>query len=197
VPPLLKEPGWNNYALEKNQGYRGKGPATEMADLHDEGYTDGRLAALAVETLKDLAARKQPFFLAVGFFTPHLPFCAPRKYWDLDDPDEFELARNTEPTLSAPDVAYHEHRELGGYKDDKDVPKDEKLDADRARHFRHGYYACVSYADARSESCWMLLGDSAWKRTRSSSSGTIMGTPWARPIAGARVRTSNSTPERR
>jgi len=146
VPPLLKGPGWSNYALAENQGYSGKGPATEMADLPDEGYSDGKLAALAVKTLEDLAARKQPFFLAVGFFKPHLPFCAPKNYWDLYDPDEFELTRNTKPTLNAPDVAYHEHRELGGY---KDVPKGEKLDADQARHLRHGYYACVSYADAQ------------------------------------------------
>jgi arylsulfatase A-like enzyme len=146
VPPLLKGPGWSNYALKKNQGYRGKGVATEMADLPDEGYSDGKLAALAVETLEDLAKRKQPFFLAVGFFKPHLPFCAPKKYWDLYDPADFELAPDAGRTLSAPDVAYHEHHELGGY---KDVPKDEKFGADQARHLRHGYYACVSYADAQ------------------------------------------------
>jgi iduronate 2-sulfatase len=146
VPPLLKGPGWSNYALEENQGHSGKGPATEMAALPDEGYPDGKLAALAVETLEDLSTRKQPFFLAVGFFKPHLPFCAPKKYWDLYDPDEFELPKHTARTLNAPAVAYHEHRELGGY---KDVPKDEKLGADQARHLRHGYYACVSYADAQ------------------------------------------------
>ena len=146
VPPLLKGPGWSNYALEENQGFSGKGPATEMAALPDEGYPDGKLAALAVETLEDLSARKQPFFLAVGFFKPHLPFCAPKKYWDLYDPAAFELAPDAARTLNAPDVAYHEHRELGGY---KSVPKDEKFGADQTRHLRHGYYACVSYADAQ------------------------------------------------
>ena len=85
VPPLLKGPGWSNYALPENQGHSGKGVAAEMADVPDEGYSDGKLAALAVETLKDLAKREQPFFLAVGFFKPHLPFCAPQKYWDLYD----------------------------------------------------------------------------------------------------------------
>ena len=68
VPPLLKGRGWSNYALEENQGHSGKGPATEMADLPDEGYSDGKLASLAVETLEDLAERKEPFFLAVGFY---------------------------------------------------------------------------------------------------------------------------------
>ena len=146
VPPLLRGPGWSNYALEENQGSSGKGVATEMADVPDEGYSDGKLAALAVETLKDLAKRRQPFFLAVGFFKPHLPFCAPKKYWDLYDPAEFELSGSTTRTLGAPDIAYHEHRELGGY---KDVRKDEKFGANKTRHLRYGYYACVSYADAQ------------------------------------------------
>ena len=146
VPPLLKGPGWSNYALPENQGHSGKGVAAEMADVPDEGYSDGKLAALAVETLKDLAKREQPFFLAVGFFKPHLPFCAPKKYWDLYDPAEFELTTYTARTHGAPDIAYHEHRELGGY---KDIPKDEKFGADKTRYLRHGYYACVSYADAQ------------------------------------------------
>jgi iduronate 2-sulfatase len=146
LPPLLKGPGWSNYALKRSQGSSGKGVATEMADLPDECYSDGKLAALAIETLEDLAKRKKPFFLAVGFFKPHLPFCAPKKYWDLYDPADFELAPGAGRTLNAPDVAYHEHRELGGY---KDVPKDEKFGAEQARHLRHGYYACVSYADAQ------------------------------------------------
>ena len=146
VPPLLKGSGWSNYALEENRGHDGKGVAAEMADVPDEGYSDGKLAALAVQTMEDLAERKQPFFLAVGFFKPHLPFCAPKKYWDLYDPTQFELTSFTDRTHGAPEVAYHEHRELGGY---QDVPKDEKFGAKKTRHLRHGYYACVSYADAQ------------------------------------------------
>ncbi len=146
VPPLLKGSGWSNYALKENQGHSGKGVATEMADVPDEGYSDGKLAALAVETLQDLAEREQPFFMAVGFFKPHLPFCAPKKYWDLYDPAEFDLSGSTARTIGAPNIAYHEHRELGGY---KEVPKDEKFGVDKTRHLRHGYYACVSYADAQ------------------------------------------------
>jgi iduronate 2-sulfatase len=146
VPPLLKGPGWANYALEENRGQSGKGPATEQTDLPDEGYSDGKLAALAVRTLDDLARRDQPFFLAVGFFKPHLPFCAPKKYWDLYDPANFEPVGETSRTKNAPDVAYPDHLELGGY---KDIPEDEKVSAEQARHLRHGYYACVSYADAQ------------------------------------------------
>ena len=146
VPPLLKGPDWSNYALDRNQGKGGKGPATEMADLPDQAYPDGKLAALAVETLEDLAKRRQPFFLAVGFFKPHLPFCAPKEYWDLYDPADFQLSGDVARTRNAPAVAYPDHQELGGY---KDVPKDEKVNLKQSRHLRHGYYACVSYADAQ------------------------------------------------
>lgn len=146
VPPLLRGPGWSNYALDENRSKSGKGPATEMADLPDEGYSDGKLAALAVKTLEDLAGQTQPFFLAVGFFKPHLPFCAPKKYWDLYDQADFGLSSEAVRTLNAPDVAYPDHLELGGY---KDVPKDERVSTEQARHLRHGYYACVSYADAQ------------------------------------------------
>ena len=146
VPPLLKGPGWRNYALDQNQGKSGKGPATEMADLPDEGYPDGKLAALAVETLENLSKQKQPFFLAVGFFKPHLPFCAPKKYWDLYNPADLQLFDDVARTRNAPDVAYPDHLELGGY---EDVPKGEKIHLNQAHHLRHGYYACVSYVDAQ------------------------------------------------
>jgi iduronate 2-sulfatase len=146
VPPLLKGPGWANYALEENRGKSGKGPATEVADLADEGYPDGRLSALAVKTLEDLARQNRPFFLAVGFFKPHLPFCAPKKYWDLYDEADLGLSGEAVRTVNAPDVAYPDHLELGGY---NDVPEDERVSTEQARHLRHGYYACVSYADAQ------------------------------------------------
>ncbi len=55
---------------------------TEMRDVPDEAYFDGRIAALAVEALRQIGQHTQPFFLAVGFWKPHLPFNAPKRYWD-------------------------------------------------------------------------------------------------------------------
>jgi iduronate 2-sulfatase len=101
VPPLLKGPGWSHYALEENRRGKGKGPATEQADLPDEGYPDGKLAALAVKTLAALASQDRPFFLAVGFFKPHLPFCAPKRYWDLYDPEDLQPAGEAVRTKNA------------------------------------------------------------------------------------------------
>lgn len=145
VPEVLRKPGWKTYALQVRDGGR-KGLAMEAADVADEGYADGQLAALAVKTLERLKDENQPFFLAVGFFKPHLPFNAPKKYWDLYSPEMFEANAYDSPVANAPDIAYHSHRELAGY---RDIPKDERVTAEQARDLRHGYHACVSYVDAQ------------------------------------------------
>lgn len=145
VPAVLRAEGWKNYALPRGEG-PGKQAPFERADVPDEGYSDGKLANLAVETLAKLQQRAQPFFLAVGFFKPHLPFNAPKKYWDLYDPAIFTPTEKPTRTKGAPDAAYPDHLELAGY---KAVPKDERVSAEQARDLRHGYYACVSYTDAQ------------------------------------------------
>ena len=133
--------------LPHNQGKEKKQAAYEVADVADDAYPDGKLADLAVETLENLKKDGGPFFLAVGFFKPHLPFNAPKKYWDLYDRAAFELPEGVrEPVRLSPKIALHSHRELGGY---KGVPKNEDLDAEQSRLLRHGYYACVSYVDAQ------------------------------------------------
>ena len=146
-PETLRHPGWKNYVLPGNQGKEKKQAAYENADVADDGYPDGQLANLAVETLAKLARDGQPFFLAVGFFKPHLPFNAPKKYWDLHPPLAFALPESARlPVGLSPEVALHSHRELGGY---KGVPHSEDLDAEQCQMMRHGYYACVSYVDAQ------------------------------------------------
>ena len=146
VPEVLQPDDWTNYALPGNASVRRKGVAFERADVPDEAYPDGKLAKLAVETLERLAGSDQPFFLAVGFFKPHLPFNAPKSYWDLYDPAVFEPGFSNERARGAPHLAYPDHRELGGY---RDIPRDEQVSAEKARDLRHGYYACVSYSDAQ------------------------------------------------
>jgi iduronate 2-sulfatase len=142
---ILRQDGWKNYALARSEG-AGKQAPYEAADVPDDGYPDGKLANLAVETLGRLKGEARPFFLAVGFFKPHLPFNAPKRYWDLHDPAKFALPGEPEQVQGAPAIAYHSHRELGGY---TGMPKDERLDAAQTRTLRHGYYACVSYTDAQ------------------------------------------------
>jgi len=145
APEILRQDGWKNYALPRGEA-PGKQAPYEAADVPDDGYSDGKLAQLAIDTLGQLKGREQPFFLAVGFFKPHLPFNAPKKYWDLHDPAKFALPGEPASVAGAPAVAYHTHRELGGY---SGIPKDERLDAAQTVTLRHGYYACVSYTDAQ------------------------------------------------
>ena len=155
VPEILHLEGWNNYVLPRNGSNQGKGTAFEKADVPDEGYTDGKLAKLAVETLEKISRSQRPFFLAVGFFKPHLPFNAPKAYWDLYDPAAFEPNFSDERAHGAPDFAYPDHLEMGGY---TDIPEDERVSAEQARELRHGYYACVSYTDAQVGKLLRALG---------------------------------------
>lgn len=119
-------------------------PRCEMRDVPDNAYFDGRIADLAVEALRRL--KEQKFFLAVGFWKPHAPFNAPRKYWDLYRRSSVELPANPLPPQDVPDLALHDSREiLRGFRD---------RPAGRPTHseavtLRHGYYAAVSYLDAQ------------------------------------------------
>ena len=135
------------YALAKNlQGSGLKRRATESADVSDDTYIDGQVCEAALERLTEFKAADGPFFLAVGFRKPHLPFCAPRRFWQLyEQADISPPAHPTHPT-NAPELATRSWRELEGY---TDIPADGKLTSAKIQQLRHGYYACVSYIDAQ------------------------------------------------
>jgi len=124
-----------------------KGAAYEKADVPDDAYGDGKLAQEAVRRLQQAAQKpSEPFFLAVGFLKPHLPFCAPKKYWDLYDPKSFQLATIKEPPQGAPAFAPQFGGELRNY---KDMPAKRAIPEDEQRNLIHGYHAAVSYMDAQ------------------------------------------------
>jgi arylsulfatase A-like enzyme len=135
------------YALPENKAInrpRQKGPPTENADVPDSAYRDGVVADLAVAAIADPPAA--PFFLALGFHKPHLPFAAPSRYWDLHPPEAVALASNPYAPEGAPAVALHEWRELRAY---LGVPQKGPLSEDLSRELIRGYRACVSYVDAQ------------------------------------------------
>jgi arylsulfatase A-like enzyme len=126
-----------------------RGAAFESPDVADTAYADGRVAAETVRRLQAARERRQrgtPFFMAVGFARPHLPFSAPRKYWDLHDPARLPQADFREPPADAPPVALKKNNELANY---KPVPADGIVSADLARQLIHGYYASTSFVDAQ------------------------------------------------
>jgi len=126
-----------------------KGAPTEMADVPDDTYADGQLAAEVVRRLDTFAkadrATRQPFFMAVGFVKPHLPFVAPKRYWDQHDPARLPQPAVTAPPAGAPAYAPQFGGELRQY---SRVPDEGPIPADLTRHLIHGYYAATSYMDA-------------------------------------------------
>jgi len=143
--------GGRGYLLEENKAIikgsdGGLGPAYECADVDDNDYADGTTADKAISDLRRLKSMDQPFFLAVGFVKPHLPFNAPKSYWDLYDRNRIELADNPFRPKDAPDAAIHNWGELRAY---YGIPKEGPLSDEMARTLIHGYYACTSYTDAQ------------------------------------------------
>jgi arylsulfatase A-like enzyme len=142
------------YALPYVPNEKGRGKAVECADVPDNTYHDGKLTGMAIELLDSLSKNDKPFFLAVGFLRPHLPFVAPKKYWDMYDRSKFELAPFQDKALNSPNIAYHRSGELKNYSDipDFDSYSEKDLDhlpADKQRELIHGYYASMSYMDAQ------------------------------------------------
>ncbi len=119
----------------------GAGPICEALYVPDEAYYDGRVAAEAVRVLGEV--KGAPFFLAVGFWKPHAPFRAPKKYWDLYERGDFESFNGARPE-KAPEIAFHKSTEILG----KAVSAEDLPNA-QAAEMRHGYFANVSYLDAQ------------------------------------------------
>ncbi|MFM2169825.1 MAG: hypothetical protein RI957_54 [Verrucomicrobiota bacterium] len=124
-----------------------RGAATESADVADDTYSDGQIAAEAIRRLQGAKSDTQPFFLAVGFLKPHLPFVAPKRYWDLHDPAKLPQPERLTPPDGAPSYAPQFGGELRNY---ADMPSGSApLSPELTRHLIHGYYAATSYMDAQ------------------------------------------------
>lgn len=136
-----------NIALMKRLKEEGvkplKGPAFEDADVPDEAYKDGRAANYAIETLQKVKDDK--FIMFVGLSKPHLPYNAPKKYWDLYDKNDFKIPSRKKPE-GVYRLALSPWGELKGY---SNIPKEGDLNNDLTRDLIHGYHASVSYIDTQ------------------------------------------------
>ncbi len=153
-------------------GRAARGPAAEMADVADDAYPEGQLAEAALAKLNEL--KDEPFFLAVGFVRPHLPFNCPKRYWDLYDRNEIKLPQPQAPPKDAPAIALTKWGEMRSY---AGIPKSGPVSVEQALELIHGYRACVSYVDAQvgrlldeldrlglSENTIVIIwGDHGWK----------------------------------
>jgi iduronate 2-sulfatase len=131
------------YVLPSNlQNKTAKAAAIELADVSDNAYVDGQVADQALAVLNKI--KDKPFFLALGFRRPHLPFSAPKKYWDLYNRENIPLPSQRTIPKNIPAYAAHNNQELKGYSDIGDTITDSKT-----RELLHGYYAAISYTDAQ------------------------------------------------
>ena len=124
----------------------GRGPAYECYDVPDHTYMDGYNTELAIATMNDMREGDKPFFLGLGFKLPHLDFVAPRKYWDLYDPDAIPLATQIEQPEAGAAMGLHASFEL---RVRAGIPKYGPIGEDLARTLKHAYLASVSYVDAQ------------------------------------------------
>lgn len=145
-----------SYAGEiKNSGGKSKGdeeggeagPVSEALDVPDSTYEDGQIALAAIDRLKKLTSDKnKPFLLAVGFHRPHLPFVAPKKYWDLYDREKLPLPPQPNFPEKAPGLA--RNHGIKGFIDIAHGP-DANYDEATVRRLIHGYCASTSYVDSQ------------------------------------------------
>ena len=135
------------------------GPAVECSDLPDSDYIDGKVADQGIQALETLKDR--PFFLALGFRRPHLPFTCPRKYWDLYDRQDLAFPINPKAPQNVPSLAMHNWAELRNY---LDIPDKGSLSPEKIAELRHGYYACTSFVDAQIGKVIKKLGKSGLRQ---------------------------------
>ncbi|WP_159949399.1 sulfatase [Polaribacter septentrionalilitoris] len=125
-------------------------PSTENVAVGDDAYNDGLFTQTALKQLEQLELGNKPWFLAVGYQKPHLPFTAPKKYWDLYDREKIELAKFQQVSEGTPKFAYHSFGEIRAYSDiDNSLRVGDKIPEAKQRELIHGYMACVSYIDAQ------------------------------------------------
>ena len=129
--------------------YGKKQPTFEYPDVDDYAYNDGKITRRAINKLKALKNENKPFFMAIGYVSPHLPFIQPKKYWDMYDHDAIKLADNSFQPKNSPDIAIEaQHNSAEMRKNYLDIPENGQLDDSLARNLIHGYYASVTYMDA-------------------------------------------------
>lgn len=146
--------GWNSFFGysngENRQSLKKMVKPYEAGDVEDEGYVDGLTANLTITKLRELKNSKEPFFLGVGFFKPHLPFNAPKKYWDLYNREAIPLSPNPTIPENINMQSLHGSGEFNQYAlTDEKASLSNSISDEYAQKLKHAYLASVSYVDAQ------------------------------------------------
>ena len=137
--------GWGIFFAYANGHHRedGRGirPVMQFPDVSDSELPDGMLADAAIKAIR--TNKDKRFFIAVGFIKPHLPFVAPKRYWDMYENAKIPLPPNPRKTS-----AYaHNSGECYGYQ--FPFKKTHPLSDSATLELRRAYLACASYTDAQ------------------------------------------------
>ena len=178
-PPWRPETRSISWMKPENQptkidGRRTNGPAFEAADVPEAEDPDYQICSETIIDLDQLAKKDTPFFLACGFYRPHLPFVAPQKYWDLYPEDKIPLAENDYFPHDLSRVFRYTWGELRSY---RDIPSQGPVTEETSRQLVRGYRASVSFVDAqigrlldtltrlglRENTIIVLWGDHGWQ----------------------------------
>lgn len=156
------ETGWNAFFAyadgENRQSLKKQVKPYEKGNVGDDGYPDGLTTKLALDKLKELKNKEEPFFMGVGYFKPHLPFNAPKKYWDLYDRNRIPLAPYPKIPEDTHLKSLHESGEFNQYALGEEKAGLSKIVSDTyAKKLRHAYLASISYIDAQIGKLWKEL----------------------------------------
>jgi len=151
--PTREEALFNEIPVEGNvwqfAAKLSRGAAWESPDVPDDAYADGRTAKRAAQRLAELKSSASPFFLAVGFARPHLPFSVPKRYWDMYDPAKLPMPDFERLPEGAPAFAGKIGGEIAAYEPVPEKTPGADYPEALKRKLIHGYYAGVSYVDAQ------------------------------------------------
>ncbi len=136
----------NTLVLGSRKGVVVHGPSWEAPDVADNVLCDGKTADRIIELLRELRKSETPFFLGCGFLKPHLPFVAPKRYFDLYPPEGVALPDNRFYPEDVPALALHRSLEFRVY---SDIPDDGPIPEPLLRDALRAYRACISYVDAQ------------------------------------------------
>lgn len=156
------ETGWNAFFAyangENRQSLKKQVKPYEEGDVDDDGYPDGLTTKLALAKLQELKNKEEPFFMGVGYFKPHLPFNAPKKYWDLYDRDRIPLSPYPKIPENIHLKSLHGSGEFNQYALGEEKAGLSKVVSDAyAKKLRHAYLASISYIDAQIGRLWKEL----------------------------------------
>ena len=147
TPPFKN---WRDYQTKENlriaNDNNGVANAFEVGIDLIEDYADTKMVNKSIKDLYKLKDANQPFFLALGFLKPHLPFNAPKEFWDLYPISSIELAKNRYQPKNSPNISMHTYGELRKYTNIPDGKKTNVPDSTQKKLIQ-GYYSCVSYID--------------------------------------------------